>query len=126
MLFIKLIITLIMRHLYFMESHGRRIFKEFFTASQLQLRARFNPGKMERPGFDSPRLNNFEVFSHNRVSTQFGIRHTRDFNVNLLLLLPTVYRHSACFSLHPCLCLILWKIVSLPFSGPSSAPLSCR
>ena len=34
--------------------------------------------------------------------------------------------HIACFSSHPCLCLILRKIVSLYFSRPSSAPLSCR
>ena len=44
----------------------------------------------------------------------------------LLLLLPTVYRLIACFSSHPCPCLVLWKIVSPSFSRPSNAPMSCR
>ena len=46
--------------------------------------------------------------------------------IKCLLLLPTVYRLIACFSLHPCLCLVLWKVVSPSFSRPSSAPMSCR
>ena len=41
-------------------------------------------------------------------------------------LLPTVYRHIACFSSHPCLRLILWKVVSPSFSRSSSTPSSCR
>ena len=40
---------------------------------------------------------------------------------NLEVLLPTVYRLIACFSSHPCLCLVLWKVVSPSFSMPSSA-----
>ena len=42
----------------------------------------------------------------------------------VLLLLPTVYRHIACFSSHPCLCLILWTAVASSFSRSSSAPSS--
>ena len=39
------------------------------------------------------------------------------------------FRHIACFSAHPGLCLILRKVVSPSFSGASSAPvgnLNCR
>ena len=55
---------------------------------------------------------------------QYATKSTE--KILLLLLSPTVYRHIVCFSSHPCLCIVLWKVISPSFSRPSSAPMSCK